>query len=925
MDKFLNLFVSGAVSGAIYSLIASGLALTYATTGIFNLSFGGVAFTSAFAYFELHIGLHWPVVPAALVTLVVVGPILGWLLNKIIFGRLTEATDAAKLMAVVGLLIALPALARWTVELLVQDAHVGLPLGDQVYYTPGIGPAPVRVWHPFAGLTINSDQLIVFGVAAVLAVALWILLRHTRVGLTMRAATDRPELASLMGINRASAGAASWAIGTTLACIAGIVGAPILNTLNPNAYTTTVFVATAAVAVGGFRSVPLAFAGGLVLGIAQNLVAGYATFASNINGFNTSVPFVGLLVALLVLGRRQRRERRTGSVAEDSAVTRSDAGRSGLRRNLGWSVPAALFFGYLYFLANSYWLSVVTIGLALAIVFLSFSVVTGLGGMVNLAQAAFVTAAGLTAGLLIDHYHQPWLVGFVGGTLVAALLGAVVALPALRVSGLALTLATLALAFLGDAVLFQWNYLRGGDAGWVIGRPSFGIVDFNDDRTYASALLAVVLVVSWLIRNLTRSVSGRQMIALRASEPAAASSGISPTMVKLRLFTVSAAIAGAGGVLLVTADQHATNLTYVTQVGLVWLASAVLWGIQRPLGAVAAGLTAVVFPALLSNGFTLPSWVPGDVSWRGTHSTWLPMALFGLGAVAMAQNPNGILGGSGRKAGRRRKSAIGALNRTFAVVRGRATARATATRTEPDAAQGAFCLAHVSSGYNDHAVLSDIDVVLAPGTITALVGANGAGKTTLCKTAAGLITPTSGAIFLSGCDVTKTPVHRRAGRVSLAPEARGVFPSLSVDDNLAIRLRTPAEREQAYDEFPALGERRKVPAGALSGGEQQMLTMAPLLQHPPAVLIADEPTLGLAPRIVDQLLGIFARLRDRGTTVLLAEERAKGVLDIADQVVLLELGRLIWSGPRRDLRDEQLTAIFLGSARDAVVATHATG
>ena len=118
-----------------------------------------------------------------------------------------------------------------------------------------------------------------------------------------------------------------------------------------------------------------------------------------------------------------------------------------------------------------------------------------------------------------------------------------------------------------------------------------------------------------------------------------------------------------------------------------------------------------------------------------------------------------------------------------------------------------------------------------------------------------------------------------------------------------------------------LGARRRIPAGSLSGGEQQMLAIAPLLQQPPDVLIADEPTLGLAPLIVAQLIELFTELRSRGTTLLLAEERAKGVLDIADQVVLLELGRILWAGPRPDLQEEQLTAIYLGSAQQAVAAT----
>jgi ABC-type branched-subunit amino acid transport system ATPase component/branched-subunit amino acid ABC-type transport system permease component len=916
MEKFLNLVLSGAVSGALYALIASGLSLTYATTGIFNLGFGGVAFASAFLYYELHLGLNWPVLPAAVVTLAAAGPLLGWALDRLIFGRLGKATDSAKLMAVVGILIAVPALAKWVVGLLVNDGHFNLPTGDQVYLSPGVGPAPPEVWHPFAGLTITSDQVIVFGVAALLAAALWLLLHRTRLGLQMRAATDRPELAQLMGVNRAFATGSAWITGTTLACIAGIVGAPIFNSLDPVSYITVVFVATAAAAVGGFRSIPLAFAAGLALGVAQNLVAGYAAFAQSIRGFNTSVPFVVLLAAVMLLGRS--RERQAGSVAEDIVPAGTLDARPPWRRHAGWLVPALVLLVYLFSVASGYWVSVFTGGLALALVFLSFVVVTGIGGMVSLAQATFVTAAGLTAGLLMDQYHAPWLVAFIGGTAVAAVLGAVVAVPALRLGGLALSLATLALGFLGDDVLFQWNWLRGGDQGWPIRRPVLGPVNFADNRTLAVTLLLAVLAVAWLIGNLSGSASGRQMAAVRASEPASAASGISPASVKLRLFIISAALAGAGGVLLATVNQQATNVTYVTQVGLVWLAAAVLWGVRRPLGAVLAGLTSTVFAALLANGFHWPSWVPGFLSWHGTQSVWLPSVLFGLGAITMAQDPEGILSIMRNRKSHRRPAAAPARPVTAVVGAVPDQGPRSDGRT---ADRPVLRLASVSAAYGQLEVLAGLDLTLAPGTITALVGANGAGKTSLCKVVAGLLPATTGQVFLGGAEISAIPPHRRAGRLMLAPEARGIFPSLSVDDNLSVRLPRPADRERVYERFPMLAARRRIPAGSLSGGEQQILAIAPLLQRPPEVLIADEPTLGLAPMVVAELIELFTELRAQGTTLLLAEERAKGVLDVADQVILLELGRILWTGPRSDLQEDQLAAIYLGSAQQAAAAT----
>jgi ABC-type branched-subunit amino acid transport system ATPase component len=135
---------------------------------------------------------------------------------------------------------------------------------------------------------------------------------------------------------------------------------------------------------------------------------------------------------------------------------------------------------------------------------------------------------------------------------------------------------------------------------------------------------------------------------------------------------------------------------------------------------------------------------------------------------------------------------------------------------------------------------------------------------------------------------------------------------LTVEDNLAVLLPSAADRSRAFDRFPVLHDRRSIPAGNLSGGEQQMLTMAPVLVNPPRLLIADEPTLGLAPLIIEQLLTVFNELRDQDVTLLLVEERARAVLDVADEVVLLELGRVVWSGPRGGLDQAKLAAIYLG-------------
>ena len=158
------------------------------------------------------------------------------------------------------------------------------------------------------------------------------------------------------------------------------------------------------------------------------------------------------------------------------------------------------------------------------------------------------------------------------------------------------------------------------------------------------------------------------------------------------------------------------------------------------------------------------------------------------------------------------------------------------------------------------------------------------------------------------------PAHQRFRRgVLVVPEARGIFPDLSVEENLRVLLRSEADRQKAYDRFPVLGRRKGQRAGLLSGGEQQMLSLAPALAHPPKVFIADEPTLGLAPLAAAEVMRALRELRELGSAIMLVEEKAREVMELADTVAFMRLGRVEWIGPREEADVEQLVAAYLGA------------
>ncbi len=450
------------------------------------------------------------------------------------------------------------------------------------------------------------------------------------------------------------------------------------------------------------------------------------------------------------------------------------------------------------------------------------------------------------------------------------------------------------------------------------------------DRTSMIVFLAVVIAgLTWLIHNLQSSASGRAIIAVRNSEPAAATSGLSIPQTKLGIFALSAAVAGFGGVLVATNNGRITEGTFPTQVGLAWLAAVVLFGIRKPQGAILAGLSTACSTTIWNRGFHW-AFTPSFLHWNGLGSstaTYVGNALFGMGAVQLAREPDGILAITAmqnrarRDKRRAKRTALEPAVITTPTVAGAVdVAKSSVAMPSPVAASAAAPTANaaleltdIRSGYGLVEVLHGVSLPVVPGQITAILGPNGAGKSTLCQTIAGLVAVSAGTIVHRGVDVSTQRAHQRARTgIVLAPEARGVFPALTVRENLQMWLPDASERDEAYARFPILGERRNLPAGSLSGGEQQMLTLAPLLVKPPDVLIADEPSLGLAPLIVEQILQIFVELRERGVALVLVEEKAKGVLEIADTVSFLSLGRITWSGPKSAVDDDLLAQVYLG-------------
>jgi branched-chain amino acid transport system ATP-binding protein len=227
-----------------------------------------------------------------------------------------------------------------------------------------------------------------------------------------------------------------------------------------------------------------------------------------------------------------------------------------------------------------------------------------------------------------------------------------------------------------------------------------------------------------------------------------------------------------------------------------------------------------------------------------------------------------------------------------------------------------FTLENIVAGYAETTVLWGVSLTVPDSSVVTLLGPNGAGKTTLLRVASGLLRPTAGRIRLDGRDVTGDRPHQLACRgVCHVPEGRGVFPTLTVRENLALQAGGGGKDdvERAVDAFPRLGERLTQTAGTLSGGEQQMLSLARAYIAEPKVMLLDEVSMGLAPKIVDEIFEFLGRVAHEGASLLLVEQYVTRALALADYVYMMNRGQIVYRGEPSELEDEDVFARYLGS------------
>ena len=773
------------------------------------------------------------------------------------------------------------------------------------------------------------DELAVVVAVAALAAVVW-RFRLGRRGLLSRATADSIERAATLGVDIVKETKDPWKVAGALSGLAGILGVSLASTA-PSALLDmgALTIVLAAVVLARMTSVELALVASILLCVIQQAM--FWTFHSQVQ-FQTSLVVIIGAALLLQRGRSTRAERDAESVftsaPEPPSVPREIAGAPGVRGLLrGTTVAVTIAFLAYPLVTSPSQLSLGITALALTVVGLSLLVLSGWAGQVSLGQLGFGAVGGYVTAVAGATWHLPLPFALLLGAVAAAAIAPVVGLPALRLPGPFVVIMTLAFA-LGVPALLLDRQLLGRWLPANVPRPVLLGLDLSSDRYFYWLSALVLLTALGAVSGLRRSRLRRTLIAARDNPYSAQSFGVDITRLRLEAFAVSGSIAGLGGGLLAYANGSvqpdafsALNSTAVFLVVVVGGLSAVSGPI---LGSVVFNLLSLIgaaWVALLNGIGTIivlairPGGIASIVTGLRDAAIRILMHLQGVDLVRNSRLGDGrriaiadrgaqapvvpvryrVVGiGFGPVEGTRLRSVEGVA----------ATTAVGDVAPEVDDSPSAIGCHRLDVAYGGIVAVAGVTLSVAPGEVMAIVGLNGAGKTSLVRALAGLEPAAHGTVELFGEDVTSVLPHHRADRgLAFVPGGAGVLPTLSVRENLAVADPNLDSLDPICVRFPALSARLEAAAGALSGGEQQMLAIAQALARRPRVLLIDELSLGLSPDALAAVLDAVRQLALEGTAVVLVEQSISTAMDVADTAVFLDRGRVFYQGSADALRD----------------------
>jgi ABC-type branched-subunit amino acid transport system ATPase component/branched-subunit amino acid ABC-type transport system permease component len=882
--------VVGLTFGAIYGLAATGISLTYKISGILNFAQGALAIVAVDAYIYLTInrGYSWQV--ATFVSVFVVGAAVG-LAFELLARVLIRAAPALRVAATVGVLLAIQGGAALIgPHLIGSTPHFSLP------------PFPATTVD-IAGVKVGEDQLIIMGVSLAMMVALFGFLRFSRVGLALRAVVDNPDLVDCCGRSPRALRRLAWIIGVVFAGASGVLLA-LAPTFGPDSslISRIMIPAFAAAALGFFTSLPLSYVGGLVIGVAASVLTRYLTVGWLLS-VPAAVPVLVLFVALLVTPARRLTERWGAAlvgIRPPRRPSRTLAGSTLVLFVFLLFVPAWAGFG----------VNVYTTGLVYVVLFLSLGMLVRTSGQVSLCHLGLAAVGATTFAHLSGEAGLPWLLGLLGACVVTAAVGVVVALTAIRLSGVFLALATLAFGYILQQFFYGKSFMFGATINIPTPRPSFAS---SDDRFYY-VVLVMVLAAAVLAVGIDRTRLGRLLRGMSDSPLTLESQGTTLSVTKLVVFALSASMAGMAGALLASLNNVASPNAFNADGSLVLVAVLFVLPIAEPWYAVAAALAYYVLPIKL------------DVESAGS---WMALVFGAASVVAVL-----LMITRARRVTER--TAVPERGARRSGARRPGEGRTRPARVRPSR-EGGLVLTDVSVRFGGVVAVDDVSLSAPIGRITGLIGPNGAGKTTLFNVASGVVRPSAGRVGLGGRDISRLGSAARArrglGRTFQQPQ---LFETMTVAEAVALgreaglagrdvhaqlvsRRGDRAVVAQAVDEaveLTGISELLHVPLGQLSSAERRVVDLARCLAGDFDVILLDEPSAGLDRAESARLTTVIrAALAARPVGILLVEHDMAVVMDLCEHIFVIDFGRLIFAGAPHEVSASPLVRdAYLGTA-----------
>ena len=925
-----GIVVLGLVTGSLSALTAIGLVLIYRSTRIINFAQAEIGAVAGAATYLLNTRTHWPYLLAVIAGLLL-GLVSGALMQVLVVRPFFRAPRLILSVATIGAAQLFGALGVLLPFLIASSDPRQLTVAFH---------APITFNWDLHAVLVTADWLIAMITVPAVVFGLWYLLTRTDTGIAIRASADSQERAVLLGIPTQLLSLATWMLAGLLSATGAVLavgvqgGVRVGNIGGPSLLLAPL---TAAV-IAGFDSVPITLISSLLIGVASA-----AIFHSTSKSALVDVALFGVIIAVLML-RRFPRARGAGDPADHIAlreVRRLPAAVRALpeyrwTRLVGWGLLAFLFIVAPLKMANSQ-LIFVTFALIFSVIAASLVVLTGLAGQMSLGQFAFVGLGAATTGSLLVSAHADLIFALLASAAVGSIVALIIGVPALRMPGLYLAAATLALSVpVSSYVLNRVEFPK--FAVYRVPVPLlFERYDLTSPLSFYYFIATCCAIAIGLALNYRRSHLARMTLTVRDNEPLAAALAISPTKVKLRAFAVSGGLAGFAGGLYVLATQGIPFNGFTPVLSLQVLAMSVVGGLGSIFGGVIGA--AYVFGAefylrgagqlvATGAGMVVVLWfVPTGISGALTDlRDWLlrqavyrrRLAVPGFVEAEELDHP---LPAPFFAIRRRIRRLLGAVRRPR-----RSLGEAGSPSSHQQRSPAILSFDGLTAGYGHLEVLFGVDAHVDTNEILALLGTNGAGKTTLLRVLSGLLPARAGKITYDGQDITDlSPLDRVKRGIVAVPGGRSIFGTLSVGENLRMagwlarregdKAFLGKQMDWVFELFPVLKERHNQQASLLSGGEQQMLTTAMALLCRPKLLLVDELSLGLAPAVVARLLDVLRLLQERGITLVVVEQSLNVSASAASRALFMERGQIRFDGKVDTLAETDLTrAVFMGSS-----------